>query len=246
MRRFKLSFFVLGCALLAAFGLSLNTVAQDDTTPDDIPTYEGECDLTTTQQARLNDAVQAAFDRLERDENGEIVPPEDWDINCGGICKNGYIRINGVIYRATWEKFICVTELQEQGVTDPVCFALLCDSDGFSDLGEIHMDQSEDAIPSRVVLTSANGQAPFNFPANVRIEFFAKMDLHGLPQLSNAEPMILESTEPVDSWPPQHKVDYKLVKAVDFVSADGEHTANFANATVTMENKSVGPMVSVR
>ncbi len=246
MRHLKLSFFVLGCALLAAFGLSLNTAAQDNTIPDDIPTYEGECNLTEAQQARLNEAVQAAFDQLERDDNGEIIPPQDWDINCGGICKNGYIRINGVVYQATWQKFICVSALQDQDLGDPVCFALLCDSDGFSDLGEIHMDQSEDAIPSRVVLTSANGQAPFNFPANVRIEFFANMDLHGLPQLSNADPMILESTEPVNSWPPQHKVDYKLVNAVDFVSADGVHTANFAKATVTMENKSAGPLVSAR
>ena len=246
MRRFKLSLLVLGCALMTAFGLSLSSAAQDDTIPDEIPTYQGECDLTEAQQARLNEAVQAAFNELERDDNGEIIPPRDWDINCGGICNNGYIRINGVVYKATWQKSICVTALQEQGEEDPVCFALLCNSDGFSDLGEIHMDRSEDAIPSRVVLTSANGKAPFNFPANVRIEFFANMNLHGLPQLSNAEPMILESTQPIDSWPPLHKVDYKLVNAVDFVSADGEHVANFANATVTMENKSVGAAISAR
>ena len=241
MKRFQLFGMIAGCAVLTVFGLAFTLNAQNPT-----PT-EPACAVTTAERNQLETAIQDAFDALPRDSNGEIIRPtsdDDWDINCGGICRGGVIVINGVEYVATWEKYICVTALQEQGVTNKSCFALLCDSDGMSDLGEIHMDKSADAIPSRVVLTSANGQAPFNFPANVRIEFFANMDLHGLPQLSNAEPMILESTQPVNSWPPANEVDYALVNTVDFVSADGEHKASFSKAVVTMKNQSVGRMVS--
>ncbi len=239
MKRFHVSILTAGFAVLAALGLSFNINAQD-------PVPVEECAMTVDQQEEMNTVIQEAFDQLERDENGNIIPPDDWDVNCGGICEGGVIEINGVKYYATWKKSICVTALQEQGVENPSCFALLCGSDGSSDMGSIHMDQSEDAIPSRVVLTSADGQAPFSFPAKVRIEFFANMDLHGLPQLSNAEPMILESTRTINAWPPKNEVDYALINSVDFVSADGKDVATFSRAVVTMKNKSVGPLAATK
>lgn len=226
-------------AIVVVFSYMANVNAQNTGPNTGAGVVSPPCDDDVTAASA---AVDQTINSLPVDANGNVIPPPDVDLNCGGRCQDGKIKINGVLYTATWEKAICVATLLQHGITNPSCWVDVCASLGTSDLGEIRMNEDEGALPSRVKLTSVKGEGPFEFPATVRIEFFAKLDVMGLPTMTNSEPMVLEATEPINEWPPKSEVHYRLAQSVEFVTDDGEHNASFEEATVIMNNR--GFMVS--
>lgn len=201
--------------------------------------------ISAQQQTEVQEILAAAEDRpcdVSEEKLKEIIESTDDpepDLKCCGVCNGRYIEINGERIEATLRKSIVVKKLLKAGINNPNCWLAGVQIAGAGQdnnkYGSINIE-TKDGAPSHIQLVGVTGDGT-QFPAKVYVKLHANLLVEGLPTLSSTDEIVLEANTTVNAWPPAEEVVYTLTQPATFVSADGEHTATFHEASVVMQHE---------